>query len=658
VLLLVWPAPPSRLRELALDLLAVDPRFVACAEVADIAGVEDGSLVLLGVGPGSTTWLNQNRPLFSLRRLRVVLWPSPALGGLPALREAAPDFFDWISQVVGLPESPPGFAVAGLRAAAQHWPGVAWGGGDLDEALTAAGLGQGIRLNAETRWPQLPRLVREAPEGPLVWPGVDDRRARWRVEWALAETGRAGLSVLEQPTTEAPGWWPVHGQPMRWEEASDRLKVAGARRPGLLATLLDLEPEAVERAATRLLAGEAEEALIRGAAEAPDPGAWVAGGGRAGPAVQVEDRPHGERVAGQIAEELRRGSADLPHLSRLALDLGELDVAEAWARRSLGEGVPDAAQARGLTALALALWSRGDLVGARAALEHALELRRADPNPDTLLDLATTHHNLAMVLQDQGDLDGARAHLDRALDLYGEVHGKDARPGIADSLHQLTSLLLAQGDLDGARAQAQRALDIRVRLHGSAGPHADIAASLYLLALVLEAQGDLAGARANLKRALDIQAQFYGTDLHPEVAATLATLAAIFQAEGDLDGASAHLQRARDIQARVFGHDPHAAVSASLHQLAGILLAKGDLDGARRSLERALSIDHQLYRTKDHYSSSVTELNLAWILLQQGERAEAASLLQHALPVFRQSLPPDHAFIRQAEDLLRRASKP
>ena len=97
-------------------------------------------------------------------------------------------------------------------------------------------------------------------------------------------------------------------------------------------------------------------------------------------------------------------------------------------------------------------------------------------------------YNLGILLKEQGDIEGARAAYQRAID-SGHL---DAAPMAA---FNLGVLLKEQGDIEGARAAYQRAIDSG---HPDAAPMA-----AFNLGILLEEQGDIEGARAAYQRAID-----------------------------------------------------------------------------------------------------------------------------------------------------------
>lgn len=122
--------------------------------------------------------------------------------------------------------------------------------------------------------------------------------------------------------------------------------------------------------------------------------------------------------------------------------------------------------------------------------------RRADQpevdfeeHPGTL----TSMNNLAITLHAQGDLAGAQALEEKALEVCRRVLGEE-HPDTLASMNNLASTLRAQGDLAGAWALQEQELEASRRVLGE--EHPDTLASMNNLASTLWSQGDLAGARA------------------------------------------------------------------------------------------------------------------------------------------------------------------
>ncbi|HWU87561.1 MAG TPA: tetratricopeptide repeat protein [Kofleriaceae bacterium] len=329
------------------------------------------------------------------------------------------------------------------------------------------------------------------------------------------------------------------------------------------------------------------------------------------------------------------------HLNSLAgvlLSQGDLAGARARIERAIEvqqkvhgtEDHPDVAAS--LDFLGIVLLAQGEFAGARALVERAMAIDQKVYGTEDHPNVAASFHHLARVLFSQGDLAGARASFERAMVIQQKVYGTEDHPNVATSLSYLAVVLLAQGDLAGARARLERAMVIQQKVHGTED-HPDIASSLYHLALVLFVQGELAGARAHLERSLAVRQKVHGTEVHPAVASSFYCLAVVLHEQGNLEGALALLEHALDIQQKVYGTEVHPDVAYSLDSLATMLLAQGDLAGARARLDWSLKIQHKVHGTEDHPDVAASLCVLAAVLHAQGDLASARARLDWSLKI-------------------------
>jgi hypothetical protein len=99
--------------------------------------------------------------------------------------------------------------------------------------------------------------------------------------------------------------------------------------------------------------------------------------------------------------------------------------------------------------------------------------------------VAASLHQLAGVLKEQGDLPGARARLERALEIKALVFGTEEHASVSVSLHSLASVLQAQGDLPAARARLERVIEIERKVYGSRDHYSTAITELQLASLLL-----------------------------------------------------------------------------------------------------------------------------------------------------------------------------
>jgi Tfp pilus assembly protein PilF len=168
------------------------------------------------------------------------------------------------------------------------------------------------------------------------------------------------------------------------------------------------------------------------------------------------------------------------HLGLRLAEQGDVAGARAAYQRAIDSGHPDAAP-MAARYLGFLLAEQGDVAGARAAYQRAIDSGHPDAAP-----IAT--NNLGRFLAEQRDVAGARAAYQRAID---SGH-PDAAPWAANNLGVIHA---EQMDVVGAQAGYQRAIDSG---HPDAAPRA-----AYNLGRLLDGHGDIVGAQAAYQRAID-----------------------------------------------------------------------------------------------------------------------------------------------------------
>ena len=260
-------------------------------------------------------------------------------------------------------------------------------------------------------------------------------------------------------------------------------------------------------------------------------------------------------------------ATSLHNLGKLFRDQGRYGEAEPLLRRALaireqalGPDHPDTATS--LNSLGVLLRAQRPtelrllLKEAEPRLRRALEILEAAVDPDmatslntaTILDMATSFHNLAQSLRDQVQfkeaeprlLEEAKQRLRRALEIR-EATLRSDHPNIAQSLNYLAEVLRAQGRPGEAEPLHRQALKIR---EATLGPdHPDIAQSLNNLAESLRDQCRYGEAEPRYIRALAIREAALGPK-HPKTAFSLNNLALLLQAQGRYGEAEPLLRRA------------------------------------------------------------------------------------------------------------------
>lgn len=463
--MLVDHARPERLRGLVRALVRDYPALEVHTEVADVYGVPEGSVMVLAPRAEDADWLNLQRPVFARRELKVILWCDSETSA--ALARKATDFFDWISH---RHECPPGVAlhgVLGLRAAdaAGVWI-LSWAGGDLEGCFREAFPGQKLaRLSAKRPFPALVDAVREVGPEWIVWSDVDQPFRASVVEQALVEANRRRRVILDTPVEpdDAGLHWPTfHGRHAPLREARSSLAIAGAIRPGRLAALTGLEPEAIELLIDLLGRGDDEQLLGHALRAAEDPGLSIVQ--RLGP---MSITPTSQRallppllraaaVDEVFANPLEVGwhwdafERDLDALESDALftasdasSHGELDEAEALARRAVAvttqvSGAESHEHAEALGILAKVLMRRGRFREAEASLREALVIRESAGRPSAaILDVLSA---LADGLARQGRYAEAEAVAVRALQTAQHTGNAPAAKRAKEHLQEIRAL--------------------------------------------------------------------------------------------------------------------------------------------------------------------------------------------------------------------------
>lgn len=276
-------------------------------------------------------------------------------------------------------------------------------------------------------------------------------------------------------------------------------------------------------------------------------------------------------------------------------------VAERW-RELAGEDCAEASEARALGWLATEADADGALRRAADLRAQAIELLTALGDPAGALEHVRRRADL---LERAGDLPGARAALERALDLAVEVEAmkttrvggasaptsapaSSARGGQAAAATGVgLALRLEAARLDlitGELARAQELAGAVRAAHVTRGEEGRAAAAAATLAQALVAAGDLEGARRALVEAAPGLAAHDDPAAHGRARRARAELDAIdgrlLEAGLLLHDAAAAFRRASD----------ESGAAACLLRRAELLAAAGDLGGCRLELERVLEL--------------------------------------------------------------------
>ena len=195
----------------------------------------------------------------------------------------------------------------------------------------------------------------------------------------------------------------------------------------------------------------------------------------------------------------------------------------------------------------------------------------------------------ARALFSQGDLAGARAVAEESLALFREIGTKTAEAYVVPVLGEIT---FYQGDTTTARLLFEKTC----AFYREVGNKAQLAGTLSLLAKVIAAQGDLAAARAFYEESLNRGKEVNSNEFIMDVTPALEGLAAVVAAQGEPTWA-ARLWGAAEAQREVYSlplapiyrADYEQAVAAARTQLGEQSFAAAWAEGRSMTPEQALA---------------------------------------------------------------------
>jgi tetratricopeptide (TPR) repeat protein len=276
-------------------------------------------------------------------------------------------------------------------------------------------------------------------------------------------------------------------------------------------------------------------------------------------------------------------------------------------------------------------------VAERTYRESIATLRRQPTTNAQQAALARSLHGLGMALSNQGKIPEAEEQLRAALaiqrGLFGEVNGEVGR-----TLEDLGQVLDQRGDLKAAIPIMQSALAIQRQLHGSE-PHPDLAEAINNLAVEYEEEGNHEAAEKLLREGLAMNRRLLG-DKHKELATGLSNLAFVLQEKGDLTRAEATFEQALAMQRDLFGN-VHPDVAMTLSNLAYVYSALNDTRRELAAQRESLAIYRQLF-PGDHPDVARVSNQLGFFLTEAGRYAEAEPYVRESLEMRRRLLGNDH----------------
>ena len=428
-------ARPERLRDLVLALLPTYPDVEVYTDVRAVYEVPEGAVMVLAPRAEDADWLNQQRPVFARRKLKVILWCDAETS--VALSRKAVDFFDWISHRHECPPGVPMHAVYGIRAAlCARAKGIVWLGDNLEACFRVALPGRRL-VHLSARMPQddLVQAMRNAGRAWLVLHDTRDAFDEMQVWGALKRLHiRTRVFWIRNQYMSGSGLWLLDDRCRGLAEARAVLADLGARAPGRLGALTGLEPEAVQAIELGLWHGVSEAEFERSMRSATDAGAA---------AVRLVER-HVPRtwVSPRRALLWRATGRDWswwlkrpPEASDLAwrsffaaedaIQRGELHEANEWAQASFtsaggARGHLNVEHANALRVLGLIGARERRFEEATEDLREALriaEIRLGGENPF----LGGLYGDLAEILAQKGDFDEAKRLAERAFQIEKSI---------------------------------------------------------------------------------------------------------------------------------------------------------------------------------------------------------------------------------------------
>ncbi|MDI1430687.1 tetratricopeptide repeat protein [Polyangium sorediatum] len=425
LLVLVDHARPERLRDLVLALLPTYPDVEVYTDVRAVYEVPEGAVMVLAPRAEDADWLNQQRPVFARRKLKVILWCEAETS--VALAQKAVDFFDWISHRHECPPGVPMHAVFGIRSAlCARAPGIAWVGDNLEECFRVALPGRRlVHLSARLSYKELVQAIRSAGCAWIVLRDVKEPFARERAEKALHE-----LRIRTRVFWDSFSNWTLDGRCSALDKARAIVAALGTHAPGRLVALAGLEPDAVDVVAFALRCGVSEPDLQAVMQSATDPGAAAVAlvERHAYPVLSIFWRSilwrggfrHREERRPDINEAQRAWAAFFS--AKDALHRGELGDASIWALSwFIGEvSIGSVEHTNALRGLALVQSRQGKFDVAVSNLRKAIRVAEVRLGPDDPF-LGGLYGDLAEVLAQKGDFDEAKRLAERAFQIEKSI---------------------------------------------------------------------------------------------------------------------------------------------------------------------------------------------------------------------------------------------
>ena len=328
----------------------------------------------------------------------------------------------------------------------------------------------------------------------------------------------------------------------------------------------------------------------------------------------------------------------LHNLAEILLRRNDLDEAESVAMRAVKSFQETFGRhemtATGLQNLARARMEKGDLDGAQAALEEALEI--VEGRPTRALTLAL--NNLGNLRLRQGRLQESEDALRRSIEMSHAVLGED-HPGAAATLAALAGTLFFAGKEDEAASAYRDAIALTER---HLGPnHPNLHSSLVGLANLYLRRNEGEPAQVLAGRALAIAEREFGPN-SIDAANAIQSLAACAAVRQNFDEASRLSLKAAGLHDNVLGPD-HASTLRSWGLVAhfGQQFLQSDDAARAEPLLRKVVERNENRLGADNPQLGPDLWNLAQALVELGRPKEAVPYLERELALLELSKGPD-----------------
>ncbi|MCI4430778.1 MAG: toll/interleukin-1 receptor domain-containing protein [Burkholderiales bacterium] len=336
-------------------------------------------------------------------------------------------------------------------------------------------------------------------------------------------------------------------------------------------------------------------------------------------------------------------SDSLNHLGDVLTLQAEFTIAERTFRESIAKlraqpasSAQQAALARSLHGLGMALSNQGTLPEAEQQLRAALAMQRAlfgEVNGE----VARTLEDLGQVVDQRGDLKAAIPLMQSALAIQRQLHGTDPHPDLAEAINNLAFVYEEKADHDDAEKLFREGLAMNRRLLGD--KHKEIAIGLSNLAYVLQEKGDLSRAEATFRQTLAMQRELLG-NVHPDVAMTLNNLAYVYAALHDTSNELRTQRESLAIYQQLFPGD-HPDVARVANQLGFFLTEANQYAEAERQVRDSLGMRRRLLgNAHPDVASSLT--SLAILQVATHKYADALDSACEAVKIYSAALSATH----------------